>query len=134
VGTSQHAPLYASGGSVLLHSTATHVVRSDSGHYYGRSDYASRKDAEYRIKYGFKFVFLSLLTTRKCNVLCRYGVGAPEHLFHGPAVMNEELDEYIHSSGTGFKQWLRRRKARKEVKRAVQCVPDPLSNTRSLLA
>ena len=44
--------------------------------------------------------------------------------------MNEELDEYIHSSGTGFKQWLRRRKARKEIKRAVQYVPVSLSNTR----
>jgi hypothetical protein len=64
VGTSQHASLYASGGPVLHHSTAAHVVQSDSGHYYGKSDYALRKDAEYRIKYGFKFVFLSSHSTK----------------------------------------------------------------------
>jgi hypothetical protein len=41
-------------------------------------------------------------------------------LVQGAGPVNEELDEYIHSSGTGFKQWLRRRKARKEIKRSVQ--------------
>jgi hypothetical protein len=83
--------------------SAPHFAYTESGHYYGRSDYATRKEAEYRAKYGGK-----------------YGVGV-QHLVQGAGPVNEELDEYIHSSGTGFKQWLRRRKARKEIKRSVQC-------------
>ena len=99
-----HAPA----ATVIAHHPALpHAAVTESGHYYGRSDYAARKEAEYRTKYGYK-----------------YGVfGAGAHgstLVPGAGLINEELDEYIHSSGTGLKQWLRRRKARKEIKRAVQ--------------
>ena len=82
--------------------SAPHFAYTETGHYYGRSDYELRKEAEYRAKYGGK-----------------YGVDG-QHLAQGTGPVNEELDEYIHSSGTGFKQWLRRRKARKEIKRSVQ--------------
>jgi hypothetical protein len=106
VGASQHALPYASGGAVLHHSTAPHIIQPDSGRYFGRSNYASSKEAEYRIKYGFKFVFLSLPPVEKCNHLGRYGVGVPESASQGAVFMDNELDEYIHSSGTGYKQVL----------------------------
>jgi hypothetical protein len=87
------------------HHPVFHAACHDAAHYYGRSDYVARKEAEYRAKYGGK-----------------YGVGQHHHLMHGAGIINEELDAYIHSSGTGFKQWQRRREARKQIKRSVQYV------------
>lgn len=101
-------PHHAPSATVITHHHALpHAAITESGHYYGRSDYAARKEAEYRTKYGYKYGV--------------FGAGAHSStLVPGAGLINEELDEYIHSSGTGLKQWLRRRKARKEIKRAVQ--------------
>ncbi len=90
----------------IHHPALTHAALADSGHYFGRSEYAARKEAEYRTKYGYKYGVI--------------GAGSQGVLVPGACIVDEDLDAYIHSSGSGFKQWLRRRKARKEIKRAVQ--------------
>jgi hypothetical protein len=101
VGIRHHEPAV-----VIAHNPAlSHVSLTDSGHYYGRSDYEARKEAEYKAKYGGKYGVVGAVSST---------------LAQGACIVNEDLDAYVHSSGTGFKQWLRRRKARKEIKRAVQ--------------
>ncbi len=102
VGIRHHEPA----ATIVAHPTApTHGALTESGLYYGRSDYTARKEAEYRTKYGYKYGVLD---------------AASGSMVPGARIVNEDLDAYIHSSGTGYKQWLRRIKARKEIKRAVQ--------------